>query len=183
MAPFYTRSGDDGLTSLLGKGRVKKNDPRIEANGALDEANAALGLVRSMCEIDSWKESLLTIQRDLFMIMTEVAVTPDSRDRFPFFTKEKVEWLEERISTLEKDIVLPREFIVPGDTPIAAMMDLGRTIIRRAERRVSELFENGYLENRIILEYLNRLSSYCFVLEIAMIQHEGKEKPTLAKKE
>jgi cob(I)alamin adenosyltransferase len=183
MTPFYTRSGDDGLTSLLGKGRVKKSDPRIEANGALDEANAALGLVRSMCENVEWKNTLLTIQRDLFMIMTEVAVTPDARERFPVFPKEKVDWLEERISTLEKETVIPHEFIVPGDIPVAAMTDLGRTIVRRAERRVSGLLEDGHLENQTILEYLNRLSSYCFVLECAMIQHAGREKPTLAKKE
>lgn len=183
MTPIFTCTGDDGTTSLLGNSRVKKSDPRIEAIGALDEANAALGLVRSMCENVEWRSILLTIQRDLYEIMTEVAVTPDAREHFPVFSKEKVTWLEVKISTLEKETVIPRQFITPGDTPTAAMMDLGRTIVRRAERRVSELLDHGFLENLFVLEYLNRLSSYCFILELAMIQHEGKEKPTLAKTE
>lgn len=181
MANFYTRTGDDGLTSLLGKGRVKKNDLRIEAVGTLDEVDAFLGLARSKVEDPAWSSMLLQIQRDLYQMMAEVSASPENAGRFMAVTPEKVDWLEEQVAALEAVTEVPREFIIPGDTTAAATVDVARTVVRRAERRVAELLHNGVIENMHVLEYLNRLSSFCFVLELAMIQSVGKEKPTFAK--
>jgi len=181
MANFYTRTGDDGLTSLLGKGRVKKNDLRIEAVGTLDEVNAFLGMARSQIEKPDWSAMLLQVQRDLYQMMAEISASPENAGHFKTITPEKVTWLEEQVAALEAVTEVPREFIIPGDTTAAAMVDVTRTVVRRAERRVAELLHSGVVQNIHVLEYLNRLSSFCFVLELAMIQSVGKEKPTFAK--
>ncbi|NMC34994.1 MAG: cob(I)yrinic acid a,c-diamide adenosyltransferase [Veillonellaceae bacterium] len=181
MANFYTRTGDDGLTSLLGKGRVKKNDLRIEAVGTLDEVDAFLGMARSTIDNPDWATMLVSIQRDLYQMMAEISASPENAERFKAITHEKVAWLEEQVAALEAVTEVPREFIIPGDTTSAAAVDVARTVVRRAERRVAELLHNGVIQNIHVIEYLNRLSSFCFVLELAMIQSVGKEKPTFAK--
>lgn len=181
MANFYTRTGDDGLTSLLGKDRVKKNDLRIEAVGTLDEVDAFLGMARSMISNSDWTAMLISIQRDLYQMMAEISASPENAERFKAVTPEKVTWLEEQVATLEAVTEVPREFIIPGDTTAAAVVDVTRTVVRRAERRVAELLHDSVIQNFHIIEYLNRLSSLCFVLELAMIQSVGKEKPTFAK--
>ena len=89
--------------------------------------------------------------------------------------------LESSIETISQNISIPKEFIVPGDTPAEAGLDLARTVVRRAERRVMELAQAGQLQNTIILGYLNRLSSLCFILELVENQRAGQIKPTLAK--
>lgn len=181
MTNFYTRTGDDGLTSLLGKGRVKKNDMRIEAVGTLDEVDAHLGMTRSLISNSDWAGMLISIQRDLYQMMAEISASPENAERFKAVTPEKVAWLEEQVAALETVTEVPREFIIPGDTTAAAAVDVARTVVRRAERRVAELLHNNVIQNIHVIEYLNRLSSFCFVLELAMIQSVGKEKPTFAK--
>jgi cob(I)alamin adenosyltransferase len=180
MSPFYTRTGDEGTTGLLGEGRVPKFDHRIEALGAVDEATAAMGLARASAQADATAALLLEAQRDLYQLMAEVGATPENAAKFRRIDDARVRWLEEQTDRLEQSTQLPREFIVPGDVPASAALALARTIVRRAERRVVALFHAGGLENQSLLAYLNRLSSLIFMLELAENAHAGK-KSNLAK--
>jgi len=172
--PFYTRKGDDGTTGLLGKDRVFKHHPRIEALGALDEASAALGLARSSSLSPQTPPLLRLVQKDLYRLMAEVAATPENSEMFRGIDAGRVEWLESQTDTLSQVAPMPKEFILPGDTPSGAALSLARAIVRRAERRVSELFDLNELSNPELLRYLNRLSSLCFVLEIIENQTAGQ---------
>lgn len=180
MSPFYTRTGDEGTTGLLGEGRVPKFDDRIEALGAVDEATAAMGLARSNAQAPQTASLLLEAQRDLYKLMAEVGATPENAAKFRSIDEKRVHWLEEQTDALEQTVDLPREFILPGDVPASAALALARTIIRRAERRVVALFHAGQLENQHLLAYLNRLSSLIFMLELVENTHAGK-KSNLAK--
>ncbi len=106
--------------------------------------------------------------------MAEVGATPENAPRFRKIEAERVRWLEEQTDAIEQLVNLPNEFILPGETPASAALSLARTVIRRAERRVVELFHTGGLENRALLAYLNRLSSLCFVLELFENQSAGQ---------
>lgn len=181
MSPFYTKTGDDGYTGVLGEGRLPKHDPRIEAIGNLDEASAALGLARASCQLEYSTAVLLQAQRDLYGIMAEVAATPENAPRFRSIGAQRIAWLEEQVDGLSSQVELPEDFIVPGDSPAGAALALGRTVVRRAERSLALLINTGVLENTFLLQYLNRLSSLCFVLELSENQAFGAAKPTLAK--
>jgi len=181
MAHFYTRMGDDGYTGLLGEGRIPKYALRPEAIGTIDEASAALGIVRVMCQAAQTGPLLLCVQRDLYNLMTELAATPENIERFHKIDISRVTWLEAQTDAITELVNLPGEFIVPGDSPAGAAMDLARTIVRRAERRVAQLLHAGEIENPDLIRYLNRLSSLCFVLELLENQAIGKTYPTLAK--
>ncbi len=181
MPKFYTQAGDDGYTSLLGKGRVPKYAPRPEAVGVVDEATAALGLARAQCIASEAAPLLLRVQRDLYHLMAEVAATPENAAQFRQIDSSKVLWLEEQIDAIGELVKLPDEFIVPGDSPSGAALSLARAIVRRAERQIARLVHEGELENPDLLRYLNRLSSLCFVLELLENQAAGQDKPTLAK--
>lgn len=183
MTKLYTRQGDDGLTGRLGSGRLLKNHPVIEALGALDEANASLGLARASCQDLRSKELILTVQRDLYRLMTEVSASEEVADRFQKLDAGRVTWLEAQIDDLSRTVELPGEFIVPGDSPAGAMLAFSRAVVRRAERRVVELFQGGELSNPAILPYLNRLSSLLFVLELLENKAAGNTETTLAKTE
>ena len=181
MAKFYTGQGDDGTTGLLGEGRVDKFDVRMEAVGAVDEASAALGVARSLVALPENRERLLEVQRQLYQLMSELAATPETAARFHTIDTDAVRHLEMEIDSLQAQVEIPREFILPGDTPGSAALDLARTIMRRAERRIAELMARGDLANRDLLPFVNRLSSYLFLLEIAETAASGREYPTLAK--
>jgi cob(I)alamin adenosyltransferase len=178
---FFTGNGDNGTTGLLGEGRVSKNHLRIEVLGSLDETTAALGFARSLTGDQKIAQVVLQIQRELYQLMAEVAATPENAGQFRVIAAEHVRWLELQADELSEAIELPREFIVPGDTPAAGAFSLARTICRRAERRVVELNEQESLNNPYIIPYLNRLSSLCFVLELYETQIHGNARPTLVK--
>lgn len=180
MAKFYTRTGDDGYTGLLGEGRVAKYHPRPEAIGDLDEASAAIGVARSHCQAQE-SDQLLTVQRDIYHMMAEIAATGENAEKFRKITQERVKWLEEQIDAVSEKVQLPAAFIVPGDSQAGAFLALARTIIRRAERRVALLIHHEDVSNAELLRYLNRLSSLCFVLELLENQVSGTPMPTLAK--
>lgn len=177
---FYTSKGDDGTTNLLGEGRVAKYHARIEAVGTLDESTAALGLARAQCRDPRASEILLEAQRDLYKLMAEVAATPENAEKFRFIDAGRVTWLEEQTDELSKQVEMPKEFILPGDSVAGAALSLARAIVRRAERRVVELFDTGEIKNPELQRYLNRLSSLCFVLELLENKAAG-HKTTLAK--
>lgn len=181
MSQFYTRSGDDGFTGLLGEGRVPKYHPRLEAIGVVDEATAALGVARAACRAEGTPALLLAAQRDLYNLMAEVAATPEHAARFRKIDAGRVAWLEAQADEVARVVPVPREFIVPGDSPAGASLALARATVRRAERRIAELIHSGDIENEELMRYLNRLSSLCFVLELQENQVAGQSKPTLAK--
>lgn len=179
--PFFTRTGDDGTTGLLGKSRLPKEHRRLEAIGTVDEVNSVLGLARVQTQTPIAAGMLLHIQRDLYALMAELAATADTKGKFQLIEARHVTWLEEQIAILESQVKMPREFIVPGDSLGGAALDLARTIVRRAERRVVDLWHHDELKNPEVLRYLNRLSSLCFVLELSEAKTAGRENPTLAK--
>jgi cob(I)alamin adenosyltransferase len=181
MSPIFTRMGDDGTTGQLGEGRLPKNHPRIEALGALDEASAALGLSRALSEAPLTKSILIDIQRDLYKLMTEISATPENANRFMKLDSSRIKWLESQAEIISEQVPLPAEFILSGDSVPGAALALSRTIVRRSERRVVELFKIGEIQNPLILQYLNRLSSVCFALELLENKFTG-HKTTLAKK-
>lgn len=181
MPPFYTRQGDDGYTGLLGAGRVPKHDPRPEAYGSIDEASAALGVARSWARSKDTQATLVAVQRDLYHLMAEVAAAPDHAERFRRIDGGRVEWLEAKTEEFAGRVELPKEFVVFGDSQAGAALDLARTIVRRAERRVAWLVHQGELSNRELLRYLNRLSSLCFVLALWEDRQVGIGAPRLAK--
>ncbi len=181
MSPFYTRKGDDGSTGQLGEGRLPKNHPRIEAVGTLDEASAALGYSRALSQSPQTKPILIEIQRDLYTMMVGISATPENLEKFKSLDVARVQWLESQVDKLSSQVMLPTEFILPGDSLSGAAMALARTIVRRAERRIVELSIGGEIQNPYILQYLNRLSSLCFVMELLENQNTG-HKTTLAKK-
>jgi cob(I)alamin adenosyltransferase len=181
MPSFFTRTGDDGYTGLLGEGRVPKYDLRPETLGTIDEATAAIGLARAFSQMPETQNLLLQIQRHLYGLMGEVAATLENVDKFHVIDANQVIWLEQQTESLSQVVEVPRQFIVPGDSPVGALLDLARTVVRRAERRMADLIHRGDVTNPDLLRYLNRLSSLLFVLELYENQAGGKTNPTLAK--
>jgi cob(I)alamin adenosyltransferase len=159
---LYTRKGDAGQTDLLGE-RVSKNDPRIDLIGALDEATSSIGLARSMSTIPRLTEWLIECQRDLYKMMAELAFTDELRPDHFALGSDRVEWLEHLTDNLGDEVELAPHFIVPGDTVPGAVLDVARTIVRRAERQAVDLASLGQVSNDQILRYLNRLSSFLFI--------------------
>lgn len=181
MTPYYTRRGDDGYTSLLGAARVPKYAPRPQAYGTVDELSAALGLARATASAARSRQLLLTIQRHLSQLMTELAATPEVAARFDRTTADDVAELERLTDELGAEIELPKEFVIPGDTLAGAALDLARTIARRAERIVARLLHQGEFDNDQVLRYLNRLSSLLFILARYEDAIAGVTNTTLAK--
>jgi cob(I)alamin adenosyltransferase len=183
LTSFFTRDGDEGFSGLLGKGRIPKFDLRFEGIGDIDEANSALGLARALCVNPETKAVLLQVQRDLYQVMAEAAAPAENAEKFHVIEERHIAWLENQTETCGAGMAIPDEFIVPGDTLSAAALDLARTVVRRAERRLAQLLQRGDIQNGDLLRYLNRLSSLLFVLELRENQEAGKQNPTLAKME
>ena len=181
MIKFYTRMGDEGYTGVIGKDRLPKFDLQIEALGTVDEANAALGMARFLCKAPESSELLLQVQRDLFLLMAELATTSDLADQFRRIGTDRVEWLEKKTDELSRIVGKPMEFIVPGDSQPGAALDLARTIVRRAERRVVELTHRKGIKNPELIRYLNRLSSLVYLMELRENMEAGFDKSTPAK--
>ncbi|MEO8899703.1 MAG: cob(I)yrinic acid a,c-diamide adenosyltransferase [Candidatus Dormibacter sp.] len=165
---IVTRHGDGGETSLLYGGRVPKDDLHTEAYGALDEAISALGLARALCTDSALAGRILDMQRDLFTVGAELATATTDRDllakHFATVRPSMVEALDIEVSDLEGRVQLPKGFVIPGGTPVAAALDMGRTFVRRAERRAVTLARAGGLANAEVLRYLNRCSDLLFML-------------------
>ncbi|MBA3267146.1 MAG: cob(I)yrinic acid a,c-diamide adenosyltransferase [Acidimicrobiia bacterium] len=162
---IYTRTGDDGTTGLLFGGRVPKDSPITSACGDVDEAQAALGLVRSVVERNSEVEAfLVALQREMWVLMAELSTAPDNRHKLAagqtLVTAAMVEGLEALIDDLAARADPPTEFVVPGQTPSAAFLDLARTIVRRAERHSLAVAVEGSL----VVPYLNRLSDLLWTM-------------------
>ncbi len=178
---YFTGSGDDGYTGVLGRDRVPKYSPRTEAYGTVDEASAALGLARLAVRLPSSAELILRLQRDLYYLMADLATVPEAATRPPWLEEERIGWLERVTEDLGETVELPPAFIVPGDSQGGAALDLARTIVRRAERLVAHLSHEGELRTDTPLRYLNRLSSLLFVLARVEDKAAGVEHFTLAR--
>lgn len=182
MPRIYTRTGDDGSTGLLFGGRISKADAVPEACGSVDEAVALIGLARSMSRRADLAEELLGTQRELFVVGADLAANPAERAKLEpgvsLVTQEMVENLESWIDRIVADHPLPTSFVVPGANPVAATLDVARTAVRRAERRVVALLEHGADVNDAVLRYLNRLSDLLFVL--ARVEAGEREPPSRA---
>jgi cob(I)alamin adenosyltransferase len=164
MMKFSTK-GDGGETSLLGGQRVPKYDPRPETYGVLDEASSALGVARATTNNRKIKDIILSVQKDLLIMGAELSSVPEDIQKLTRrIGEEDVKRLEEIIDELQKSITLKNEFIYPGETPVSAQIDVGRTVIRRAERKAASLKNEGLLRSAEINRYLNRLADMLFVL-------------------
>lgn len=162
---IYTRGGDKGRTGIHGGARVEKDDIRIEANGTLDEANAQIGIVRSLLAPgDSWQEVLGKIQREMMTVMSLVATPAALREQNPNRLPDDLTvYCEEQIDALTAQLEDNGYFVLPGGTPVAAHLQLARTIVRRAERRLWTLNRTDEVPGEI-LSFVNRLSDLFFVM-------------------
>jgi cob(I)alamin adenosyltransferase len=156
--------GDDGSTGLLGGGRARKDDPRIEAYGTVDEASSAIGLAKALSAHARVRAICEELQRGLYALGAELATNPESKVAFSSTTAAGVERLEEFTAELEKAVPMPDGFILPGATPASGALDLARAITRRAERRCLTLERGGGFDNPQVRRWLNRLSLLLFVL-------------------
>jgi cob(I)alamin adenosyltransferase len=163
---IYTRKGDDGTTRLLFGGRVRKDAPVIEANGAVDESQAALGLARAEAEPGTeLNELIVGLERDLWVLMAEVATAPQRREKLrpgqSLVTLEMIVALEERIDGLSERFDMPAGFVVPGQNRVSAALDMARTVVRRAERLLTRA---PPAEDSLAVPYLNRLSDLLWTM-------------------
>jgi cob(I)alamin adenosyltransferase len=164
-----TKTGDTGTTGLMYGRRVSKTDPRVEAYGAVDELNAALGLARTMAGDSEMELVLVSIQKELVVLMGELAVVDEdrtryARDGYQFVTAGMVNRLDAVVHDLEKNRKIEfKHWATPGATGGAAALDVARTVCRRAERRVVGVFEKAGNVNPEIIRYLNRLSDICWL--------------------
>jgi cob(I)alamin adenosyltransferase len=167
---IVTKTGDKGETALMYGRRVSKSNPRVDAYGCVDELNAALGVARAFSENAFISEQILSVQKDLIVVMGELATAREDIDRyvkdeFKLTDAEMIDRIGGVIVDLEKDKSLyPKDWVIPGGTVVSAALDLARTTCRRAERRVTVFIANEKDFNPEILRYLNRLSDLCWVL-------------------
>ena len=185
-----TTRGDDGTTGLLyGGERIAKDDPRTEAYGTVDEAIAALGMARANLGVKRRIGTLpagmgglapliLRYQRELFVVGAELATNPDAWDRLEDgrtrVSEAMVRDVERDLVQLEAGIDMPKEFVVPGETPTSAALELARTILRRAERRAVGLQRTGLVPGPHLIPYLNRLADLVWVLARAAERAESR---------
>ena len=174
-----TGRGDDGTTGLLFGGRIRKDDPRTEAYGAVDEAVAALGVARvelTAAGLTELAESILRWQRELFVVGADLATNPNATERqvddVSRVTEAMLEGVETELGRWETSVEMPREFVVPGETRASAALEVARAVLRRAERRVIALERTVELESGWTVPYVNRLADLLWVLARAAEQAE-----------
>ena len=164
----YTRTGDDGTTKLLYGGLISKTDPRCEAYGEADLAVSAMGLARAMSNDNCVKNILLRTQREMFTVMSELATDTKNYNKFKthfrIIQKENVSQIENWIDDLTAQIDLPDKFTIPGASMASGALDLARSALRSAERRMVALYETDILTNQENLSYVNRLGDLLYVL-------------------
>lgn len=181
---LYTRTGDDGYTGVLGRERVPKYDLQPEAYGTLDEVSAVLGVARTAVQHPCSGDIIVEVQRDLYAAMADLATTPEAAAKSGVrLQTTRIDWIEGIIDEVGRQVEIPAAFIVPGDSYAGALLDVARTIVRRAERHVARLHHQAMLCNLAVLQYLNRLSSLFFVLSRLEDRAAGVETFTLAKLE
>lgn len=170
MVKIYTKKGDDGSTSLWYGGRVPKHHGRTEAYGALDEACSQLGLARALCDGSQAElaADILRLQDDLFIAGAELATAPEAAERLEDgisrTTEEMVVELERLIDRYMSEVELPPQFVIPGGNQLSAQLDVARTVVRRAERRISALGAEGELASETVIHFVNRASDLVYAM-------------------
>ncbi len=170
---IYTKTGDDGNTGLQGNYRISKSHPRIVSYGAVDEANAALGVVLSNSLDDDVAKILTEIQNDLFLVGADLS-NPNLNNVKNRVSLEMIEKLEQCIDKFELELPLLTNFILPGGDPSAAQLHYVRTVVRRAESLTVKLSEKDEINSNCI-KYLNRLSDLFFVLGRLINKRKNKD--------
>jgi cob(I)alamin adenosyltransferase len=166
---IYTKKGDDGSTGLFYGGRVPKDATGPTAYGTVDEAVSALGVARAIAKDadPSAAADILALQRTLFVVGAELAANPESYDKLEpgvsRVTADAVDELEAKIDAIVGARGLPTSFVVPGETPLAAALDMARTVVRRAEREAVTHVRDAGLEGSQVVPYLNRLADYLYM--------------------
>ena len=175
---IYTKTGDKGYTSLFGGKRVLKSDDRVEAYGTSDELNSFIGLLRDHIDDKSYRDILLKIQNEIFVIGSYLATPPDEKSekklKIDALGEENIQFLEERIDEMNKDLPVMTHFILPGGHPLVSYCHVCRNICRKTERNVVKLSEITTIDP-IIITYLNRLSDYFFVLARKLAKENNVE--------
>ena len=162
---FYTKKGDDGTTGLYFGGRLRKDSDRVEAYGTVDEAQAALGVVRAELPADAeMAQMILHVQRDLYVLMAELATADDNWHKLTNGTtctsSEMVTRLGEWTDRVSDRFEMPTEFVIPGTNRVSALIEVARTVVRRAERDAVAVAR----PDSQVVPYLNRLSSLLWAL-------------------
>lgn len=161
---IYTKTGDDGTTSLFSGGRVSKSSLRVEAYGTVDELNSYLGVARAYQPTETTGKYLEEVQNHLFRLGADLATPMDAKAEWLIrVTENEVDWLEKAIDELSESLPELKNFVLPGGTPVAAHLHVARTICRRAERLVVTLATDETLNEQALI-YLNRLSDWLFTL-------------------
>jgi cob(I)alamin adenosyltransferase len=178
---IYTKKGDDGTTSLWYGGQVPKHHGRTDAYGTLDEACSHLGVARALCgaEHEELAADVLRLQDDIFIAGAELATAPEAagrlEDGISRTTEEMVAELERLIDRYMGEVELPPQFVIPGGNQLSAQLDVARTVIRRAERRISELNEAGEIASETVIHFVNRASDLAY----AMARYADVDDPAL----
>jgi cob(I)alamin adenosyltransferase len=172
---IYTKSGDEGETSLWGGGRVKKSHPRVSAYGTLDEANSMIGLALSFLSPHEKVigDRLSRIQNELFQVGSELATSAGAKNSCPFVGAPQIEMLESEIDDMETNLEPLKNFILPSGGSAGSALHLARTIVRRSERDCVEIAQSESIRPEVI-QYLNRLSDYLFVMARWVNKQMGK---------
>ena len=166
---IVTKTGDKGTTGLMYNRRVSKCHPRVEACGAVDELNAAIGMARAATKHEFLRENLVIIQKELVNLMGELATLKEDfpkylEDGYSTIKPEMTARLEKTVREIEAQNISFKGWATPGANGSAAGLDMARTVSRRAERRVCALQEAGELENKEILVYMNRVSDLLWLM-------------------
>ena len=166
MFKIYTKTGDKGGTSLIGGVRVPKNHIRIESYGTVDELNSYIGMVNDMAQNEQINEWLREIQDRLFTVGAVLATNPDKevKMKLPDLHDADVTWLEEHIDKMNEVLPEMRSFILPGGNLASSTCHVARCVCRRAERICVDMQEHEEVIPPLIIQYLNRLSDFLFVL-------------------
>lgn len=160
---IYTKTGDKGMTSLIGGTRVAKNSVRLEAYGTVDELNSYLGMLRSYAIDGQIKSELIAIQSKLFDIGGNLATDPANQQVKLEVKDADIEMLEKAIDRMDAEVPPMKYFVLPGGDQVVAFCHIARTVCRRAERRILDLAGEAAVDE-LLISYINRLSDYLFML-------------------
>ncbi|MDE1824391.1 MAG: cob(I)yrinic acid a,c-diamide adenosyltransferase [Candidatus Micrarchaeota archaeon] len=172
MTDYYTGKGDSGSTGILASGRLSKGDDLIEAIGCADELNSSIGIALFYIHDDQIRIDLKMVQNDLFIIGANLASLNSDKVKKAKFDSESIVRLEEKVKHLGRSMPELKEFVLPGGSEGSVHLHLSRTIARRAERSVVRASAN-YAIDKTVLAYLNRLSSFLFVVSLYLNFKEG----------